>query len=159
MIVICIILLIAYRRSKAKEASLSKRLNHFISSIHDIRTPITLMKAPLSELERQQTLSEENKKQVNHIDGDKTNNMVSNLEWVSPKENVQHAYKTGLVDKRRFYGENNLMAKLSTEEVRLIREIYIPNHRSNGTRGLAKRFGVDHMTISKITRNVSWVSK
>ena len=101
----------------------------------------------------------ENKKQVNHIDGDKTNNMVSNLEWVSPKENVQHAYKTGLVDKRRFYGENNLMAKLSTEEVRLIREIYIPNHRSNGTRGLAKRFGVDHMTISKITRNVSWVSK
>lgn len=64
LIVICIILLIAYRRSKAKEASLSKRLNHFISSIHDIRTPITLMKAPLSELERQQTLSEENKKQV-----------------------------------------------------------------------------------------------
>lgn len=53
--------------------------------------------------------------QVNHIDGDRYNNKLSNLEVVTPLENMQHAHKNGLIKYRK--GEDNSMAFLKDTDV------------------------------------------
>lgn len=51
-------------------------------------------------------------KQINHIDGDKLNNNIENLEWCSQKDNVQHGYTTGLTS----IGENRKSSKLTNKQ-------------------------------------------
>lgn len=85
--------------------------------------------------------------QVNHIDGNKLNNRVSNLEWVSNDRNRKHAVEKGL----QIHGEKCPWAKLSVEDVKFIRE-HPEIHRDT----LAKKFGVAQRTISDVVNRKTW---
>lgn len=95
----------------------------------------------------------DNKRVVNHIDGDKLNNHVSNLEWATDSENAKHAVKNGLFHPF-LPGEQSYGSKLTSEEVRRIRELYIP--RKFSSLKIAKMMGVNKSTILRVLRGETW---
>lgn len=90
-----------------------------------------------------------NKPQVNHIDGDKLNNSLDNLEWVTNGENQIHAYAMGL-QKRRFYGTKNPKNKLTDEQALAV--FNSTGHR----RDVAEEFGISVSQYEHIKRGRSW---
>lgn len=89
---------------------------------------------------------------VNHIDGDKLNNSVDNLEWVTPQGNVVHAIETGLLslDHLKLISKEN--RKLTEEDVKYIRNNFKYGDRNFGARSLSRMFNIPHSTIMKIIR-------
>lgn len=93
------------------------------------------------------------KSHINHIDGNKRNNTLANLEWSTPAENTRHAWRTGLC--KPVAGERHGCAKLSTRDVTAIRKA-----RSRGVllKEIANVFNVTEATISGIARGQTWKS-
>lgn len=94
------------------------------------------------------------KETVNHIDGNKENNHVDNLEWADRHEQMIHAYGKGL--KSAMKGTGNPNAKLTEDQVKSIRKEYIPYSKEHGTVALGRRYGVDNATIGNIVRGVTY---
>lgn len=98
----------------------------------------------------------ENKPVVNHKDGNKQNNMINNLEWVTHQENVIHAHQKGLARKR--YGTENCNSKLTHEDIVYIREHFISGSQIYGSRALGRKFNIDHQAILNIIHGVSYIN-
>lgn len=86
---------------------------------------------------------------VAHFDGDKTNNILSNLRWASPAENEADKQRHG----RRRFGEKHPGAKLSENDVRMIRALCAGGERQ---RDVAARYGVCQSTVGYIVRREHW---
>lgn len=96
----------------------------------------------------------ENKATVNHIDGNKNNNHVENLEWNTREENMQHAYKHHL--KKPMKGALNANAKLTPDQVKQIRKEYVRQSRIHGTVALAKKYGVTNRIIGLVVNHKAY---
>ena len=86
---------------------------------------------------------------VNHKDGDKRNNDVNNLEWVTYSENTQHAIKTGLHPIQ----EDSVQAKLTNAEVAEIKGRLI---EGEFPAEISKDYGVARQTINNIKMGMTW---
>jgi len=92
-----------------------------------------------------------NHTQVNHINGDKHNNNLSNLEWVTPSENVLHSYRIGLASNK---GERHPLSLLKDQDVREIRELL--SDKKLKQHQIGALYGVKHDTISRIKTGSHW---
>lgn len=88
-----------------------------------------------------------NLKEINHIDGNKQNNSINNLEWCTRKENVIHSYKNKLLIAKR--GKDNKNSKAVTQydiKGNIIKEWYC-------IKDVTRELGIADISISRCCRN------
>jgi len=120
----------AYVFSHFDKSIKDRRYNiHRVVAIHFIPNPLNLA-------------------EVNHIDGDKLNNNVSNLEWVSREENIRHGFRNGLIKTLR--GESAHNSKLTDDIV-----LFIYNSKT-GPRQLSRDLGIKYSNIASIRNGITW---
>jgi hypothetical protein len=90
------------------------------------------------------------KANINHIDGDKNNNSLSNLEYCTYKENHAHAIASGL---RNPVGEGNGRSKLTKEKVIVIRHLY---DIGNSPRVIANLFMIGYTQSYRVCKREQW---
>ena len=92
------------------------------------------------------------KSEVNHIDGNKDNNTDQNLEWVTSKENIDHAYKMGLAKGRP--GTRHHNASITEEDAAKICEMLQSGKYC--IRSVADIMGTTYTVVKKIKNGVRW---
>ena len=123
-----------YRRHILKSKGVTKYITaHRLVALHHLDSP------------------NEGESQVNHIDGDRLNNNVENLEWCSPQYNVSHSISHGV---RNSAGEGNPKSVLTEVDVRRIRDSFAS--KESTPLELSKEYGVTRTSIYNILNNKTW---
>ena len=94
--------------------------------------------------------------EVNHIDCNKTNNSIENLEWVTKSENIKHAYKNGLLKAKK--GSLNGNSKLTWVQVEEIRALANCGSRYYNRKGIAEKYNISECRVKEIVnkRKNNW---
>ena len=80
---------------------------------------------------------------VNHIDGNRTNNRIENLEWVTPKENVIHSFKFGSRKICKQVPKKTILTDFQVNQIGKLRELYTVNQ-------IAKLFNIEYQSLKNI---------
>lgn len=88
---------------------------------------------------------------VNHVDGDKSNNAASNLEWCSQRDNNIHGIRSGLIAPTP--GESNGNSKLTEDAVRYIRRLVKAGMK---LAHVGNVFGIHSSYVRSIVNRTAW---
>lgn len=80
---------------------------------------------------------------VNHIDRNRTNNRIENLEWVTPKENVIHSFKFGSRKICKQVPKKTILTDFQVNQIGKLRELYTVNQ-------IAKLFNIEYQSLKNI---------
>ena len=96
--------------------------------------------------------NDQTKTQVNHVDSNRLNNNMSNLEWVTPKENVYHSYQYG---KRKKCLEVPKQSKLTTyqiSQIPFLRQYY-------SLKKISELFNISYTSMKNLTIKLKRLSQ
>ena len=90
--------------------------------------------------------------QVNHIDGNKKNNNINNLEWCTQSENQRHAFKMGLISRK---GTKNSQCRLTEEQVIDIADMIL---QGCTIKAISEKYNISKSLVSAIRNKRLWTS-
>jgi hypothetical protein len=88
--------------------------------------------------------------QINHKDGNKANNTLSNLEWCTHRENLDHAWRTGL----RVRPNHSILTPEQVIEIRKFRAT--DEGLATSLREIGDQYGISSTAVWRVIRNRNW---
>lgn len=92
----------------------------------------------------------ENKPEVNHKIGDKSNNTIANLEWATRNENQSHAVKNKLHAHGEKHGIRNVLNETTVRKARVMKQ------EGYSYAAIARKFGINRITILQAVTGKNW---
>lgn len=148
-------------KNKEKNVMIAQRLDKYGYLVANIKMTSGLIKTKkIHRLVAEAFLKNpENKPQVNHIDGNKTNNNVENLEWCTAKENIKHSFEFKL--RKNQIGENHFLNVIKEKEVIKICELLEKKYTPFMIKEEMKEITIEEKSflgiINDIKRKRNWI--